>query len=200
MLCVHLNNKMTIHITINQLSQVLPRQTKKILGYMGKTEPDDEMLDMISVLDFTELDDVLWILKYIQDKEVVDIVKQYCIGCVKFVEDVFQQYPELVEAIATAERFARGEETDDVITMFKKIINSQYMYKEFPYNDPQWHSLNVLARPIRSCLHFAPWSTAWGVRNIVTDTRNLTKLGITPEKSITETIKWQEDEFRKMFA
>lgn len=51
----------------------------KLLSYLGKTQPDDEPLPLVTVLDSNGLDDAIWCLRHVCPDVAAEFV-QWCAG------------------------------------------------------------------------------------------------------------------------
>lgn len=79
---------------------------KKLLTHLGKTEADDEPLDILTVLDSNGLDDALWCLQAIDgcDREI----RLYAVWCARQVEHLMTDQRSR-DALDVVERYAHGE-------------------------------------------------------------------------------------------
>ena len=81
---------------------------RKLLAHLGKTQPDDEPLNIATILDSNGLDDALWCLRAVegQDREI----RLYAVWCARQVQHMMTD-PRSIAVLDVAERFANGEAT-----------------------------------------------------------------------------------------
>jgi len=79
---------------------------KKLLQHLGKTQPDDEPLSILIILDSNGLADALWCLRAVEgyDREI----RLYAIWCARQVQHLMTDQRS-INAIDVAERFANGQ-------------------------------------------------------------------------------------------
>ena len=82
---------------------------KKLLTHLGKTEADDEPLDLITVLDSNGLDDALWCLRAVEgcDREI----RLYAVWCARKVKHLMTDQRSR-DAPDVVERYAHGEASE----------------------------------------------------------------------------------------
>ncbi len=83
---------------------------RKLLSGLGKTGPDDEPLDLLTILNINGLDDTLWCLHAVDGFE-----KEKRLLAVEFARQVqhFMTDPKSVYALDVAEAFANGQATEE---------------------------------------------------------------------------------------
>lgn len=83
---------------------------KKLLMNLGKSEADDEPLDIRIILESNGLDDALWCLRAVdgQDK----YIRLFAVECARSVQHLMTD-PRSVSAIDVAEHHAHGLATDE---------------------------------------------------------------------------------------
>jgi hypothetical protein len=81
----------------------------KLLRHLGKTQADDEPLDITTILDGNGLDDALWCLRAVtgHDREI----RLYAVWCARQVQHLMTD-PRSLAALDVAERYAHGEATN----------------------------------------------------------------------------------------
>lgn len=81
---------------------------KKLLKHLGKTEADDEPLDILNILDLNDLDDALWFLDTVEgyDREI----RLYVVWCSRQVQHLMED-KRAVAALDVSEKFANGDAT-----------------------------------------------------------------------------------------
>lgn len=82
----------------------------KLLTHLGKTQADDESLPLVTVLDSNGLDDCLWCLRTVPEYD--RLWRLYAMWCARQVQHLMTD-PRSIAALDVAERYARGEATDD---------------------------------------------------------------------------------------
>ena len=103
--------------TLNKLSNHKPCTPSwdEGLKYLGKTEPDDEPIDILDILEVLGLDDALWSLRAVDgyDREF----RLFACWCAARTLPVFEkEYPDDKrprEAIRVSSRFANGKATKE---------------------------------------------------------------------------------------
>jgi hypothetical protein len=83
---------------------------RKLLRHLGKTQPDDEPLSIVTVLDSNGLDDALWCLRAVtgHDREI----RLYAVWCARQVQHLMTD-PRSLAALDVAERHADKLATDE---------------------------------------------------------------------------------------
>jgi hypothetical protein len=98
--------------TLNAIreQQPCPDGWAKLLRYLGKTQPDDEPLSIIEILDSNGIDDALWCLRAVEgyDREL----RLYSVWCARQVQHLMDD-PRSLTALDVAERYANGLATDE---------------------------------------------------------------------------------------
>ena len=81
----------------------------KLMRYLGKTEIDDEPLDLLTILESNGLDDTLWCLRAVEGFD-----REKRLLAVAFAREVEHLMPEASKpALDVAERFANGLATEE---------------------------------------------------------------------------------------
>jgi len=78
---------------------------KKLLKHLGKTEADDEPLNIKTILESNGLDDALWCLQAVEGKDKE--IRLFAVWCARQVQHLMTDQRSL-DAIDVAERFANG--------------------------------------------------------------------------------------------
>jgi hypothetical protein len=81
----------------------------KLLRHLGKTQADDEPLDLATILDSNGLDDALWCLRAVDGHQRE--MRLYAVWCARQVQHLMLDSRSLA-ALDVAERHANGEATD----------------------------------------------------------------------------------------
>ena len=99
-----------IYTTLNKIRAYSPCEDgwRQLLKHLGKTEADDEPLQLLTVLDSNGLHDCLWCLRSVPeyDKEW----RLFAVWCARKVQHLMTD-PRSVAALDVAERFANGKAT-----------------------------------------------------------------------------------------
>ena len=107
---------MTVYTTLNKIRACDPCKGgwETLLSSLGKTNPDNEPLSLISILESNGLDDALWCTRTVFDQHRDKIV-QYAIRCAENVLHIFEnavqdkQAPRL--ATQAAKDYLEGKNT-----------------------------------------------------------------------------------------
>lgn len=98
--------------TLNKIRQHSPCADgwTKLLRHLGKTKADDEPLSITTILDSNGIEDALWCLQAVEghDREI----RLYAVWCARQVQHLMTD-PRSLAALDVAERYAKGEATDD---------------------------------------------------------------------------------------
>jgi hypothetical protein len=96
--------------TLNQIRAHSPCSEgwRKLLAHLGKTQADDEPLNIATVIDSNGLDDALWCLRAVEgcDREI----RLYAVWCARQLQHLMTD-PRSLAALDVAERFANGKAT-----------------------------------------------------------------------------------------
>ncbi|MDP2322513.1 MAG: hypothetical protein Q8N51_00595 [Gammaproteobacteria bacterium] len=103
---------MTLTTTLNAIRKHGPCADgwQKLLTHLGKTQPDDEPVSLLTILDSNGLDDALWVLRCFpqHDREW----RLYAVRRARQVQHLMTD-PRSIAAIDVAERYANGEATTE---------------------------------------------------------------------------------------
>ena len=96
--------------TLNQIREHSPCTDgwRKLLAHLGKTQADDEPLNIATVLDSNGLEDALWCLRAVEGH--AREIRLYAVWCARQVQHLMTD-PRSVAALDVAERFANGNAT-----------------------------------------------------------------------------------------
>jgi len=78
---------------------------KKLLKHLGKTEADDEPLNIKTIIDSNGVDDALWCLQAVEGKDKE--IRLFAVWCARQVQHLMTDKRSL-DALDVAERFANG--------------------------------------------------------------------------------------------
>jgi hypothetical protein len=85
---------------------------QKLLTGLNKTQADDEPLPLTRILEVNGLDDVLWVLRCVDDQRALRL---YAVACAREVQHLMDD-PRSIAALDVAERHAHGQATDSELT------------------------------------------------------------------------------------
>jgi len=96
-----------MHTTLNKIRAHEPCTDgwKKLLKHLGKTEADDEPLNIKTILESNGLEDALWCLQAVEDKDKE--IRLFAVWCARQVQHLMADQRSL-DALDVAERFANG--------------------------------------------------------------------------------------------
>lgn len=138
---------MTAYTTLNKIRGHGPCADgwSKLLRHLGKTQPDDEPLALVTILDSNGLDDALWCLRACDgiDREA----RLYAVWCVRQVQHLLTD-PRSLTVLDVAERHANGEATDKELDAALGTARDAAM-------DAAWYAAIELDTPIKG-------GPAWG--------------------------------------
>jgi len=96
-----------MYTTLNKIRAHAPCADgwKKLLKHLGKTEADDEPLNIKTILASNGLEDALWCLRAVEGKDKE--IRLFAVWCAKQVQHLMTDQRSL-DALDVAERFANG--------------------------------------------------------------------------------------------
>ena len=115
--------------TLNRIREHNPclLRWKKLLKHLGKTEPDDEPLTYLTILESNGLDDALWCCsvepKY--DKEW----RLYAVWCARRVQHLMTD-PRSLKALDVAEAYAYGNASDEELKEVRIAARAAWVVAE----------------------------------------------------------------------
>lgn len=83
---------------------------QKILRHLGKTQPDDEPLPLVTILESNDIADALWCLRSVEGYEKEK--RLFAVWCARQVQHRMTD-PRSVAALDVAESFAHGKATQE---------------------------------------------------------------------------------------
>lgn len=81
--------------TLNKIKSHSPCEDgwKKLLNYLGKTEADDEPLELRTILESNGLDDTIWVFRALEGKDKE--IRLFAADCAELVLPIYEkQYPD----------------------------------------------------------------------------------------------------------
>ena len=98
--------------TLNKIKEHSPCEDgwKKLLNYLGKTQADDEPLELRTILESNEINDAIWAFRTVDGKEKE--IRLFAADCAELVLPIYEkQYPDDNRprlAIQAARDYANG--------------------------------------------------------------------------------------------
>ena len=116
----------------------------QLLRYLNKTTADDEPLSILTVLESNGIEDALWCLRAVEghDREI----RLFAVWCARQVQHLMTD-SRSIAALDVAERFARGDATDNELTAAWNASR-----------DAAWNAS-------RDASWAAAWAAAWAARD-----------------------------------
>ena len=140
--------------TLNQIRTHSPCVDgwKKLLAHLGKTQADDEPINILTILDSNDLDDALWCLRAVEghDREI----RLYAVWCARQVQHLMADQRS-VAALDVAERHANGMATDTELAAAWAAAESA---ARSAAGAAAWSAAESAAR---AAAVDAAWSAAW---------------------------------------
>lgn len=127
-----------MNTTLNKLKSHKPCKEgwEKLLKALGKTEADDEPIELSFILESNGYDDALWALRAVggYEKEM----RLFAVWCARQVQHLITD-ERSIQALDIAERYANGQATESELTASR---------------DAAWDAARYAAR-------YAAWNAAW---------------------------------------
>jgi hypothetical protein len=111
-----------MYTTLNEIKKLYPSpgSWEKLLRHLGKTEPDDEPLPLLTVLESSGLEETLLCLRAVEGFE-----REKRLLAVAFAREVEHLMPEASKpALAVAKRYANGMATDEELAQARSAARS----------------------------------------------------------------------------
>jgi len=148
-----------MNTTLNKIREHQPCADgwKKLLTNLGKTQADDEPLDLITILNSNGLDDALWCLRAVDGHE--KDMRLYAVWCARQVQHLMTD-PRSLAALDVAERHAHGQATDDELAAAGSAAQAAWQ--------ATWQAAwRVASGPAagsaaQAAWQAAAWAAAWG--------------------------------------
>ena len=149
-----------LHTTLNRIREHAPCTGgwRKLLKHLGKTEADDDLLPLSTILDSNGLDDTLWCLRAVIDVEQhAPEMRLYAVWCARQVQHLLTD-PRSLAALDVAERHAKGEATDAELAAAR---DAAWVAARDAAWDAAWVAARVAARDAGNAALAAARDTAW---------------------------------------
>lgn len=113
--------------TLNEIRDQSPctEGWTKLLRTLGKTQADNEPLSIITILESNGLDDALWCLRAVKNRNKE--IRLYMVWCARQVQH-FMTDPQSLDALDVAERFANGEATQKELAAAGTVAGTAAFY------------------------------------------------------------------------
>lgn len=113
--------------TLNKIRTHSPCEDgwKRLLTNLGKTKPDDEPLDLTTILESNGLDDALWCLRAVDGHERE--MRLFAVECARSVQHLMKD-KRSINALDVAERFANGEATQQELMAARAAARAAAWY------------------------------------------------------------------------
>ena len=121
---------------------------KKLLAHLGKTQADDQPLDLLTILDSNGLDDALWCLRAMPEHN--KHWRLYAVWCARQVQHLMTD-ARSIAALDVAERHANGQASDQELDAARDAARAAAW-------DAAWDAARDAAR---AAARAAAWAAAW---------------------------------------
>ena len=145
---------------------------EKLLKSLNKTGPDDEPLDLLTILDSNGLDDTLWCLRAVEGHEKE--IRLYAVWCARQVQHLMKD-DRSIEALDIAENYANGLASEKELAASRDAANAAWAAAWSAANAARaatWAATSAAASAAAwdatSAARAATWaaaSAAWAVAN-----------------------------------
>jgi hypothetical protein len=134
--------------TLNKIRRCSPcaEGWASLLKNLGKTQPDDEPLSIVTILDCNGLDDALWCLTAV-DSHFKEI-RSYAVWCARQVQHLMRDRLSIT-ALDVEEAYAQGNASED------ELYTARDAAWKAAWGAPWGVALG------QSASHSAAWSAAW---------------------------------------
>ena len=134
---------------------------KKLLAHLGKTGPDDEPLQIITILEANGLDDALWCLRAVEghDREI----RMFAVWCARQVLHLMSDTRSL-QALDVSERFANGSATSEELSASRAAAwdAARAAARDAEWDDAAYAAAWDAARDAAwDAARAAAWAAAW---------------------------------------
>jgi len=159
-------HKVVFTTTLNAIRDNRPCAAgwRKMLAYLGKTEADDEPINLLTILESNGVQDMLWALRCVDHPDLERVARLIACDFASAALCIYDKYPDDPRprnAVEVARRYANGEATS----------------RELSYaRDAAWAAASAAARDARDA--------AWDARAAAWDA-----VGASQEKVIRKYLK-----------
>jgi len=114
-----------MHTTLNKIRAHAPCSDgwKKLLKHLGKTEADDEPLNIKTILELNGLDDAIWCLQAVEGKDKE--IRLFAVWCARQVQHLMTDQRSL-DALEAAERFANGLASEEELRVARDAARATW--------------------------------------------------------------------------
>jgi hypothetical protein len=116
-----------------------PGYWRKLLAGLGKTEADDEPLPFAKIVEINGLDAALWCCRV--EPQYAREWRLFAVWCARQVQHLMTD-PRSIAALDVAERYARGEATDEELDAARTDARYAFSSVYIPYDcaAAEWHA------------------------------------------------------------
>lgn len=149
--------------TLNRIRACSPCEQgwKKLLNNLGKTQADDELLPMATILDSNGLDDTLWCLR--SCPEFDRLHRHFAVWCARQVQHLMTD-KRSIAALDVAERHADGLVTDDALAAAREAAREAAWEARAAERAAEREAARAAARAAAREAARAAWEAAWEAR------------------------------------
>jgi len=125
--------------TLNRIREEPPCKGgwKRLLKSLGKTKADDEPLTLIYILESNGIKDAIWCLRCIDG--IGKEIRLFGVACAREVQYLMTDQNS-IDALDVAERFAKGEATEEELNKARIAIINSYTAEE---GIPSWKEVAI---------------------------------------------------------
>ena len=130
---------------------------EKLLKSLNKTGPDDEPLDLLTILDSNGLDDTLWCLRAVEGHEKE--IRLYAVWCARQVQHLMKD-DRSIEALDIAENYANGLASEKELAAAWSAANAAWA--------AAWSAANAARATTWAATSAAASAAAWDATSAAT--------------------------------
>ena len=130
---------------------------EKLLKSLNKTGPDDEPLDLLTILDSNGLDDTLWCLRAVEGHEKE--IRLYAVWCARQVQHLMKD-DRSIEALDIAENYANGLASEKELAASRDAANAAWA--------AAWSAANAARAATWAATSAAASAAAWDATSAAT--------------------------------
>ena len=145
--------------TLNKIRDRSPCKDswEKLLKSLNKTGPDDEPLDLLTILDSNGLDDTLWCLRAVEGHEKE--IRLYAVWCARQVQHLMKD-DRSIEALDIAENYANGLASEKELAAAWSAANAAWA--------AAWSAANAARAATWAATSAAASAAAWDATSAAT--------------------------------